>query len=180
MAQAAQQPIGTDRESLISIVLGAIVVIIIGALAFRYFTNRNNSAEVSSTDSSESGSQNVVEVQELPTEVRLEENENGQKVPANLPASYTVQSGDSTWKIAQAFYGSGFNYVDIEQENGLAAEQGLVVGQKLTIPRVAVRSAEEAGINTNTVTSQEKELPAQQEAGPRKGDNTAAEEMMQQ
>lgn len=180
MAQAAQQPIGTDRESLISIVLGAIVVIIIGALAFRYFTNRNNTPEVSSTDTTDTDNRNVVEVQELPTEIEFEENEDGQQIPSNLPASYTVQAGDSTWKIAQAFYGSGFNYVDIERENGLTAEQGLVVGQKLTIPRVAVRSAEQAGVNMDTVTSEEGEMPARQEAGPTKGDNSAAEEMMQE
>lgn len=178
MAQAVQ-PVGTDRESLISIVLGAIVVIIIGALAFRYFTTRNNTPEVATNEDGENSTQNVVEVQELPSEVQLEENENGEQVPANLPASYTVQSGDSTWKIAQAFFGSGFNYVDIERENGLTTDQGLTVGQKLTIPRVPVRGADQAGVDMGSLEVEEGEMPATQEAGPTKGDNSSAEALME-
>lgn len=178
MAQAVQ-PVGTDRESLISIVLGAIVVIIIGALAFRYFTTRNNTPEVATEENGDNDTRNVVEVQELPSEVQLEENEAGQQVPANLPASYTVQSGDSTWKIAQAFYGSGFNYVDIERENSLTTDQGLTVGQKLTIPRVPVRGADQAGVNMDALQVEEGEMPAIQVAAPAKGDNAAAEVMME-
>jgi hypothetical protein len=33
----------------------------------------------------------------------------GQVVPEGLPVKYRVQPGDSTWKIAQAFFGSGYN-----------------------------------------------------------------------
>jgi len=177
MAQAVQ-PVGTDRESLISIVLGAIVVIIIGALAFRYFTTRNT-PEVAPEENGATDTQNVVEVQELPSEVQLEETEDGQQVPANLPAAYTVQSGDSTWKIAEAFYGSGFNYVDIERENSLTTDQGLTVGQKLTIPRVPVRGADQAGVDMDNLQVEEGTMPATQEAVPAKGDNSAAESLME-
>lgn len=178
MAQTAQ-PIGTDRESLISIVLGAIVVIIIGALAFRYFTNRDNTQEAATEETTENGNQTVVEVQELPTEVQLEEDDQGQQVPASLPVSYTVREGDSTWKIAQAFYGSGFNYVDIERENALTADQGLTVGQKLTIPRVPVRGADQAGTAMDSLSVEEGQMPAHQTAGPSKGDNSEAERMQE-
>lgn len=174
MAHTAQPPIGTDRESLISIVLGAIVVIIIGALAFRYFASRGTTPNLTETPTEGTEDQNIVEIQELPSEVQLEE-ENGQQVPANLPAAYTVQEGDSTWRIAQAFYGSGFNFVDIEKANGLASEQALVPGMKLTIPRVPVRGADQAGVNMDTVTAQEEEVPAVQEDRPTKGDDTQAE-----
>jgi len=56
-----------------------------------------------------------------------------------LPAKYRVQKGDSTWSIAEAFYGSGFNYVDVEQANGLEKEQQLSNAQILIIPKVNKR-----------------------------------------
>src|SRR6185295_6426416 len=36
-----------------------------------------------------------------------------------LPAEYTVNPGDSTWKVALAVYGLGDNYRDIENANNL-------------------------------------------------------------
>ncbi len=163
---------GADRETIISIILGAIVVIIIGALAFRYFQNTEN-GEVA-TPESELTEPQVVEVEELPDgEVMVEETDEGQ-VPANLPARYTVKEGESTWRIAEAFYGSGFNYTDIEIANDLAPEEGLVVGQVLTIPRVPVRTADTAAAPRD-VTAENGAMPAEQTGGPTKGDDSAAE-----
>lgn len=169
--------VGTDRETIISIVLGAIVVIVIGALAFRYF--RDNPADTTGNDADQQEVEQVVEVKELPnsTEIELEDTDEGQ-VPANLPAKYTVKEGDSTWMIAEAFYGSGFNYVDIEQENSLNPDQNLEPGMELVIPKVPVRSAEEAGTPRDVVT-QEGDIPEEQIAGPQKGDDTAAQELME-
>ena len=59
-----------------------------------------------------------------------------------LPTKYQVQKGDSTWTIAEAFYGSGFNYVDIEQANGLKKEQQLNNAQILIIPQAEKRTPE--------------------------------------
>lgn len=56
-----------------------------------------------------------------------------------LPVRYIVQSGDSTWKVAEAFYRSGENYRDIESENGLSANASLEVGQEIVIPDVPTR-----------------------------------------
>lgn len=169
--------VGTDRETIISIVLGAIVVIVIGALAFRYF--RDNPADTTGNDANGQQMEQVVEVKELPSnsEIEYEDTDEGQ-VPSSLPVKYTVQPGDSTWKIAEAFYGSGFNYVDIEQENSLAADQELDSGMELIIPKVPVRSADQAG-TPRDVTAQEGEMPEDQVAGPSKGDDSAAQELMQ-
>lgn len=136
----------TDSESIISMILGAMVVVVIGALLFSYFRSwKQNQADMADKSAQES-SQDVIEVTELPSEVMTETDENGREVPTNLPAKYTVQEGDSTWKIAEAFYGSGFNYIDIEEANSLEAEQELVAGMQLTIPKVSVRSSNEAGV----------------------------------
>lgn len=56
--------------------------------------------------------------------------------PTVLPVIYVVQKGDSSWKIAKAFYGCGESYVEIEKANGLEADSLLEVGQQLLIPSV--------------------------------------------
>jgi nucleoid-associated protein YgaU len=47
---------------------------------------------------------------------------------------YTVKAGDSTWAIAQQFYGRGSDYIAIEKANQLQHNQQLQIGQKLIIP----------------------------------------------
>src|SRR5690606_41271181 len=47
-------------------------------------------------------------VTELPSTIELVEI-NGELVPSGLPVVYQVQPGDSSWRVAEAFYGSGFN-----------------------------------------------------------------------
>jgi nucleoid-associated protein YgaU len=57
-----------------------------------------------------------------------------------LPVVYQVAECDSTWKIAEQFYGDGTRYVEIEQANNLVHDQWLEVGMELTIPDVAKSS----------------------------------------
>ncbi len=54
--------------------------------------------------------------------------------PPQNTGSYTVQKGDSTWKVAVKFYGNGYRYVEIEKANNLKHNQHLSIGQVLTIP----------------------------------------------
>ncbi|HYD35591.1 MAG TPA: LysM peptidoglycan-binding domain-containing protein [Vitreimonas sp.] len=77
---------------------------------------------------------------DLPRQITYYE-ENGRKFAAGLPAKYIVQPGDSTWKISQAFYGTAFNYKDIELANGLQPDQGLEVGQELMIPNTTIKES---------------------------------------
>lgn len=123
------------NESMISLALGVVVVLISAVLLFRYikvWRDRTALPEAVSTEESA-----PVETAKLPESIELKEEE-GKLVPSGLPATYTVQRGDSTWRIAKAFYGSGYNYVDIEKENGLVHDQHLEVGMKLTVPRTEV------------------------------------------
>lgn len=48
-------------------------------------------------------------------------------------------AGDSLWEIAENAYGSGYNWVDVAQENNLSNPGFLLVGQKLTLPKVTPR-----------------------------------------
>ncbi len=110
------------NESTISMILGALVIIVVGALIFNYFR----------------GVERPEEAGELkPEEIKLVE-EAGKLVPEGLPVEYLVKEGDDLWKIAEEFYGSGYNWVDIAQENQLTNPNLIYVDQKLTIPRSAV------------------------------------------
>lgn len=105
---------------MISIILGTLVIIVVGALIFNYFRGISPPAEE--------------EVK--PEEVQLVEE--GELFPEGLPTEYQVQEGDNLWKIAEKYYGSGYNWVDIAQENRLRNPNLIYVDQKLTIPRATV------------------------------------------
>jgi LysM repeat protein len=130
------------NESAISTLLGALVIIVIGALIFNYFKNIEKPAEEAPTT-----------VEETQGEVKLVEEE-GEQIPEALPTTYQVQSGDNLWKIAEKFYGSGYNWVDIAGENSLNNPDQLNEGQSLNIPRTAViKAAEETGKGGEAVNS---------------------------
>lgn len=48
--------------------------------------------------------------------------------------TYTVQRGDSLFKITQKFYGDGYKYTQLAAFNGLANPNALEIGQVLDIP----------------------------------------------
>lgn len=59
----------------------------------------------------------------------------------NFGTTYTVQTGDSLWGIAQKFYGNGNRYSEIASANDIANPDLIYAGEVLKIPG-----------NTNTVT----------------------------
>lgn len=114
-------------ESTVSMVLGAIVVILVGVLAYNYFrVNRQD---------------NLVS----PADVTTTENETGEVSEAGsavaLPTTHTVASGETLWSISQKYYSSGFNWVDVAMVNQLGDPSLVQVGQKLTIPKAEVRKS---------------------------------------
>jgi len=111
------------NESLISIILGIVVVVVVAILIFNYFKGVDQTEEVATDMSTE--------------EVQLVEKE-GKTIPLGLPTTYTVEKGDHLWSIAEKFYTSGYNWVDIAKENNLANPNILLVGQKLNIPKTEV------------------------------------------
>lgn len=46
---------------------------------------------------------------------------------------YTVKAGDTLWRLAKRFYGSGLKYPQIARYNGIKSTSTLRVGQKLKI-----------------------------------------------
>lgn len=92
--------------------LGAIVIVVAGILVFNYFRNR-------------------------PAGESLPPATNEEATTPTTGKTYTVVAGDNLWKIAEAAYGSGYNWKDIAQENNIVNPDQIEVGQKLSIPQVA-------------------------------------------
>lgn len=118
-------------ESTVSMILGAVVVIVVGILAYNYFRlNRQpvvTPAEVSTT---------APEPQSNPT---TGGDLTAPQSAVALPTTHIVAEGEDLWTISEKYFGSGFNFVDIASVNELVNPNYLQVGQKLTIPKVEVR-----------------------------------------
>lgn len=133
------------NESLISTVIGVVVVMLAGSLLFNFFSKKSTqplsnldlgTAEVSDSENSISG-QNM---------------EAANPIPAN---THEVVKGETLWSIAEKYYKSGYNWVDIASDNKLKNPNGIETGMKLSIPSVSpkkqtVADPKAATIDTNT------------------------------
>jgi len=107
------------NEQTISMILGVLVVLVVGALVINYFRNIRQPKE---TQPAQEGSQQETTSQQP---IKLED----------LPTVYTVKAGDNLWQIAQTIYSSGYNWVDIARENNLKNPNLVYAGQELKIPK---------------------------------------------
>lgn len=126
-------------EQNISTLLGALVIIVIGILIFNYFRGVNKSSQTTSVNTQDRS--------------KLTK-QNGQVVPDGLPTKHIVAQRENLWQIAEKYFGSGYNWVDIASENKLGNPNRLLVGQEINIPRVAVKSVKAASINSEPQTIQ--------------------------
>jgi nucleoid-associated protein YgaU len=97
-------------------ILGAIVIIVVGVLVVNYFKDKGKGI-----------------LPFFPTGNKTEVTQNTEA------KSHTVAKGENLWKIAEKYYGSGYNWVDIAKENKLANPGVISEGQKLTIPNVEAK-----------------------------------------
>lgn len=110
---------------MVSMILGAVVVLVIGFLAYNYFKTRQTG-------------QNVTPA-EVTTESSTDGDVNTAQAAVALPTVHVVTSGQTLWAIAEKYYASGYNWVDIASVNQLQNPDWITVGQKLTVPKVEVR-----------------------------------------
>ena len=124
------------NETTISTIMGGVVVLIVAILMFNYFKSINKDQGVITETAK------VIEVTE------------GEK-PDHLPDTYKVVKGDHLWGIAEKFYKSGYNFVDIAKANSITDPNSIEVGQDLVIPQVAVKkiTVEEASLVNTIETS---------------------------
>ncbi len=114
------------NESTISMVLGALVVVVVGILIYNYFTSIGKQPGGDLGQLAGNGEVELIE-------------EEGQMVPKGLPTTHTVAAGEHLWQIAEKYYTSGYNWVDIASANKLVNPNRILVGQVLEIPKAAVK-----------------------------------------
>src|SRR3989344_6820049 len=76
-----------SKQSNVSLILGALIVLVAGILIFNYF-NKGNPEVGTSQETSQQEKQAGSDVS-----------------PENLPGQYTVKEGDTLFMIAQKYYG---------------------------------------------------------------------------
>lgn len=118
---------------MLSMLFGVVTVILIGVLIVRMY--QANKAETITPQAEQTEQASTEKV----GDVVVEKMEDGTKMPTNLPDKVTVEKGQHLWAIAEKYYGSGYNYVDIAKANNLKNPSQLSVGQELTLPKVAVK-----------------------------------------
>lgn len=118
------------NESLISMILGAIVIIAAGLLIVNFF-KKNNTSPSLSTGEINQGTEN--------------QNTSGNK-------TYTVKEGDNLWKISQAMYNDGYKWTEIAKSNNLKSANDINVGQELIIPDLGSQNLASNSEPTSTVT----------------------------
>ena len=113
------------NEATVSTVLGALVVIVIGVLIFNYFNKLG---------------EDILPTEEISEGEVTEEGETGKEEVVvsldDLPVTHKVEIGENLWEIAEKYYQSGYNWVDIAFENGLENPEMIAEGQELIIPAV--------------------------------------------
>lgn len=117
------------NESVVSVILGALVVLVVGTLIYRYFSNINRQRKSKLTN------QELIkkESQITPAPSKLEE-ETGN----NFPKKYQVVTGDCLWTIAEKYYQNGSNWVTIAKENKLENPDLIFPNQELVLPELKV------------------------------------------
>lgn len=76
-----------------------------------------------------------------PTEEAREETAVSEEA-MSLPTKHTVAAGEDLWKISEKYYKTGYNWVDIANENNLANPNRIETEMELTIPNVTPRASE--------------------------------------
>jgi len=112
------------NENTISTLMGGVVVVVIAGLIFNYFRTANL----------KSWQGTLLSDQETATTV-------GDSQSDKVIATYTVVKGDDLWHIAEKYYRSGYNYVDIMKENKIIGAGVIVAGQELRIPKVEAKQS---------------------------------------
>lgn len=110
-----------STESIVSLVLGIIVVLTAGILVVNFVRGRTVSVNKPATTQQE-----VVNVPGAPV---------GEKVAVNLPTTHKVTEGEDLWNISLRYYKSGYNWVTLAKANNLSNPDVINIGQELTVPK---------------------------------------------
>jgi nucleoid-associated protein YgaU len=115
-------------DSYVSLALGLAVVLVVGMIAFNYFKVK------------------------MQTQQTSEEKTKQTQEATKLPAKHTVTDGETLWSIAETYYKSGYNWVDISEANTLANADDIQSGQTLIIPDVSPKATPTGDITPEAAT----------------------------
>lgn len=104
-----------SSQSKVSMVLGALIILVMGILIYNYFNKDKN---------------------ELGPAQNTTMEESRDVIPENLPGKYTVKEGDTLFLIAEKYYKDGYKYTNIAKANNLTNPDALEKGQILEIPKL--------------------------------------------
>ncbi|TSC85397.1 MAG: hypothetical protein G01um10147_1173 [Microgenomates group bacterium Gr01-1014_7] len=102
-----------SNQSRLSLVLGALIVLVVGILIFNYFNKPK--PEVGPAQ-----------------QTQAEEDVS----PDKLPGKYTVKEGDTLFLVAEKYYKDGYKYEEIVKANNLANADAIEKDQVLKIPKL--------------------------------------------
>lgn len=104
-----------SNQSRLSLILGALIVLVVGILVFNYF-NKGKS-DLGPAQQAEQKSEDVA--------------------PEKLPGKYTIKEGDTLFSIAEKYYQDGYKYVEITKANNIENPDLISAGQVLEIPKLS-------------------------------------------
>ncbi len=120
------------NESLISTLLGAAVIVVVGVLIFNYFSK----------------GQKPVSKEEFTVEEK--ETSETSSAEKELPLKHTVKPGENLWNLAVTYYQDGFQWTKIAEANQLKNPNVIIPGQELTIPQIVMPAQADEGLETIT------------------------------
>ena len=120
------------NEDRVSTILGIVVVLLVGGMMFNYFRTSNLRTW-----------QGMLLNEDKPATASITENE--EKKTQDI-VTYKVVKGDDLWHIAEKYYQSGYNYVDLIKENKLDRSGVITAGMELRIPKVESKKITITGV----------------------------------
>lgn len=108
-----------SNQSKVSLILGALIILVIGVLVFNYF-NKNKA--------SLGPAQQTQREEDVP--------------PDKLPGKYTVKEGDTLFIIAEKYYADGEKFSEIAKANNLIDADQIEAGQIIELPRLPIQEAQ--------------------------------------
>ncbi len=116
-----------SKQSKLSMVLGALIILVAGVLVFNYFNKSK---------------QDLGPAQQTTKEEQIDAS------PENLPGNYIVKEGNTLFTIAEKYYQDGYKYNELVKANNLSDENSIEVGQVLQIPKLGEEPAVGGGNTT--------------------------------
>lgn len=151
----------SNTESFVSLILGILVILVVGAATINLI--KNNRTSVSKEQTTNTAAFVSVTATGQPDNTVITTPSQGSPT---FPKQYSVKEGDTLWSIAEANYGSGYNWVDIAAANALINPHDVTKGALLTLP-----DAKPSYPDTGVISSQAAVSSKENKYTVRAGDN---------